>query len=57
VDLSTVAMRFGLKVANKFTVAAIFEVAIEAGCSAQNVIAGFKKCGLFPFDINWCSTK
>jgi hypothetical protein len=55
IDLATVSSRFGIKTANKFTVANVFELAIEFGCSPENIKSGFRRCGLYPFDVNWPS--
>jgi hypothetical protein len=53
VDLSYVSARFGIKVANKYTVTNIFELAIEHGCNPENIRSGFQKCGLVPFEEAW----
>ena len=34
---------------------AVFELALQFGCTEGNIKGGLKACGLWPFDIDWVS--
>ena len=55
VDLGRVNRKFGVRAANKFTVAAFFQLALEDGCSEKNIQSGFRTCGVWPFNSSWAA--
>lgn len=51
--MATVASRFSLKTLQSYALPCVFEYALEVGCRPENIWAGFKKCGLWPFNPQW----
>jgi hypothetical protein len=53
ISLSYLQRRYGLKTITKLHSCFVFEYALEVGCKSENIISGFRACGIFPFDNNW----
>ena len=47
VSLSDLQFQIGVEAINKWELPSVFEFALQRGCSPQNVVAGFIKCGIY----------
>ena len=47
VSLSDLQFQIGVEAINKWKLPSVFEFALQRGCSPQNVVAGFIKCGIY----------
>ena len=54
-DLREILLQFSIGAVTRWHLPAIFELALQFGCTEGNIKGGFQACGLWPFDIDWVS--
>ena len=54
-DLREILLQFSIGAVTRWHLPAVFELALQFGCTEGNIKGGFKACGLWPFDIDWVS--